>query len=146
MVDITDKVNQFIRDLKSCDYYCRMIIDCNLKLEVVAYRLQGVSSPRVKDVVYENTADPYSNASKAELMMEEERLIRERQRSYDRIMACAMIDNIKNPHDKNLIIDLYVIKMRHIELEKKYNYNRSSIYRRSKAILSDLLNVATLFT
>ena len=51
MLATSEKVNQFIRDLRSCDYCCRVIMEFNLKLEEVAYHLQGVSSPYAKEVI-----------------------------------------------------------------------------------------------
>ena len=139
MMDTSEKVNQFIRDLRSCDYHCRVIIDCNLKLEAVAYRLQGVSSPHAKDVIYENTADPYSNANKWELMEEEEILIRMKQRSYDRIMECEKIETIGDEKMKNLIIDLYVAKMKYDQVAKKYNYSRSTMFDNAKKEISKII-------
>lgn len=143
MIDTSEKVNQFIRDLRSCDHYCRMIMDYNLKLEEVVYRLQGVSSPHAKDVIYENTADPYSNANKWELMEEETKLTRERQAYIDRIMECEKIEVIEDEKMKNLIIDLYVIKMRYADLEDKYNYGRSGIFKKAHKILGELFKVET---
>lgn len=138
MLDTSEMVNQFIRDLRSCDYYCRVIMEYNLKLEEVAYRLQGVSSPCVKEVIYENGGDPYSNAAKLELTEIETKLIRERQVYIDRIRHCEKIEAINSFEDRNLVIDLYVIKMRYADIEKKYNYSRSAIFKRSQKILKGL--------
>ena len=103
MVDKAEKIKQFIRDLRSCDYYCRVIMDFNLKLEDVAYRLQGVGSPHVKDVIYENSSDPYSNAAKLELMGIETELTRERQVYIDRIKHCEKIEAINTLLRCNMI-------------------------------------------
>jgi len=143
MLEASERVNQFIRDLRSCDYYCRMIMDYNLKLEEVSYRLQGVSSPHAKDVIYENASDPYSNADKLELMEEETKLTKERQTYIDRIEECNVIEAIEDEAMRYLIIDLYVIKMRYADLEKKYNYGRSGIFKRAHKVLGELFKVET---
>ena len=139
MVDKAEKIKQFIRDLRSCDYYCRMIMDFNLKLEDVAYRLQGVGSPHVKDVIYENSSDPYSNAAKLELMGIETELTRERQVYIDRIKRCEKIEAINNIEDKNIIIDLYVVKMQYDQVSKKYNYSRSTMFDKAKKAISEIV-------
>lgn len=138
MLDTSEMVNQFIRDLRSCDYYCRVIMEYNLKLEDINYRLQGVSSPSVKDIICENSSDPYSNAAKLELMEIETKLTRERQVYIDRIKQCEKIEAIESAEDRNLVIDLYVIKMRYADIENKYNYSRSAIFKRSQKILKGL--------
>ncbi len=139
MVDKAEKIKQFIRDLRSCDYYCRVIMDFNLKLEDVAYRLQGVGSPHVKDVIYENSSDPYSNAAKLELMGIETELTRERQVYIDRIKHCEKIEAINNIEDKNIIIDLYVVKMQYDQVSKKYNYSRSTMFDKAKKAISEIV-------
>lgn len=139
MVDKAEKVKQFIRDLRSCDYYCRVIMDFNLKLEDVSYRLQGVGSPHVKDVIYENSSDPYSNAAKLELMGIETELTRERQVYIDRIKHCEKIEAINNIEDKNIIIDLYVVKMQYDQVSKKYNYSRSTMFDKAKKAISEIV-------
>lgn len=139
MVDKAEKIKQFIRDLRSCDYYCRVIMDFNLKLEDVAYRLQGVGSPYVKDVIYENSSDPYSNAAKLELMGIETELTRERQVYIDRIKHCEKIEAINNIEDKNIIIDLYVVKMQYDQVSKKYNYSRSTMFDKAKKAISEIV-------
>ncbi len=138
MLDTSEMVNQFIRDLRSCDYYCRVIMEYNLKLEEAAYRLQGVSSPNVKATICENANDPYSDVAKLELMEIETKLTRERQIYIDRIRYCEKIEAINSLEDKNLVIDLYVVKMRYADIEKKYNYSRSAIFKRSQKILKGL--------
>lgn len=40
MVTIKDKVEQFKRDCKSNDYYTKMVLDCNERLEEIAVKLQ----------------------------------------------------------------------------------------------------------
>ena len=143
MLATSEKVNQFIRDVRSCDYCCRVIMEFNLKLEEVAYHLQGVSSPYAKEVIYENASDPYSDANKIALMEEEAKLLRERQRFVDRIMECEKIEAIESMEDKNLIIDLYVNKTRYVDLEEKYCYGKSGIFKRAHRILGDLFKVET---
>lgn len=139
MIDTTEKVNQFIRDLRSCDYYCRMIMEYNLKLEEVAYRLQGVSSPHVKEVIYENAGDPYSNVAKLELMEIETNLTRERQVYIDRIRHCEKIEAIDSFDDKNIVIDLYVVKMQYDQVSRKYNYSRSTMFDKAKKAISEIV-------
>ncbi|WP_286144714.1 hypothetical protein [Bacteroides caecimuris] len=128
MLTKKDKVDQFIRDLRSCDYYCRMIIDLNLKLEEIAYKLQGVSSPSIKDVCCENAGDPYSDTIKLSLMNKESSILQERQKYINRIMECEKIEAIIVETDKKMIIDLYVIKMKYDEVSIKYSRSRSTMF------------------
>lgn len=128
MLTKKDRVDQFIRDLRSCDYYCRMIIDLNLKLEEIAYKLQGVSSPSIKDVRCENAGDPYSDTMKLSLMNEESSILQERQKYINRIMECEKIEAIIEETDKKMIIDLYVIKMKYDEVSREYSRSRSTMF------------------
>lgn len=139
MLDTSEKVNQFIRDLRSCDYYCRVIMEYNLELEDISYRLQGVSSPSTKDVIYENAKDPYSNAEKLALMEEEVKLVREQQAYIDRIKQCEKIEAIESFEDRNIVIDLYVVKMQYNQVSIKYNYSRSTMFDKAKKAIAEIV-------
>lgn len=139
MQDNKEQVEQFIRDLRSANYYNSVIRDYNLQLEDVRNQAQGVSSAHMKDVIYENVGNPYSSINKLELMERESLLMRERQRYIDRITECEKIELIENTKDKAMIVDLYVLKMKYDDVSKKFSYSRSSMFDKAKRILSNIL-------
>lgn len=111
MLTEKDKIEQFKRDLKSYEYYQKKVQQCNEELEVIAHKLEGVSSPCVKDVIYENAGNPYSNVNKLQLMIEEDELIKERDKYIGMIGEIdAKLLKIHNTDEKEMIIDLYIKK------------------------------------
>ena len=76
MVTSKEMSEQFRRDLKSLNYYKAKLDDVNCELEGLNVKLQGVSSPGIKDVIIENK-DPYKNRI-LELIYQEEEKRKER--------------------------------------------------------------------
>lgn len=132
-------VNQFIRDLRSVKYHNAMIRNYNLQLEDIENQLQGIQSPTMKKVMYENAKDPYSSDRKHELMCEEELLLCKRQKHIDRIKECERIELIKDSDDKQMVIDLYVLGMKYDDLTKTYKISRSTLFDNVKKTIYKIM-------
>lgn len=141
MLTEKDKIEQFKRELKSYEYYQKKVQQCNEKLEVIAHKLEGVSSPCVKDVIYENAGNPYSNVNKLQLMIEEDELIKERDKYIGMIGEIdAKLLKIHNTDEKEMIIDLYIKKINHEKVATdNYYANRAGMYKRINAILAKII-------
>lgn len=111
-----DHIEQFIRDLRSTDYYCRRIIELNLTLEMLECKLQGVKSPSIQ-AVYRNIRTPYQN-NKLALMEQDSHVVLMREKYAERILECEKIERIADANDKCLIVDLFILKQKYITLEK----------------------------
>lgn len=139
MLTKKDKIEYFKRECKNMHYYKEMVLKCNERLEELAISLQGVSSPHVKDIVYENVSDPYQN-NKLYLMMDEERVIKERQDYIAKInYVNGKLLEIHSQQDQNMIKDLYIIGMRHENTAEKYGYTRDGMYKRIDKVLGLIL-------
>lgn len=128
MITEKDKIEQFKRDLRSYNYYLGMIEECNVQLMAIAVKLQGVSSPRIKDVVLENAGNPYSD-NKVGLMMEEGKIIDERNKWLSEVKRLdEMIAKIDLKY-KKLILDLYVEKKNHDKVAIENYIGRANMYK-----------------
>lgn len=128
MITEKDKIEQFKRDLRSYNYYLGMIEECNIQLTAITVRLQGVSSPSIKDVVLENAGNPYSD-NKVGLMMEEGKIIDERNKWLSEVKRLdEMIAKIDDKN-KKLIVDLYVEKKNHDKVAIENYIGRANMYK-----------------
>lgn len=107
MISEKDKIEQFKRELRSYDFYLKSIIICNQKLEEIGVKLEGVSSPRFKDVIYENARDPYKN-NKSELMYQEEEVIKQRNHYLRQVEVMDKKLNTLMTSERELLISLYI--------------------------------------
>ena len=140
MVTIKDEIEQFKRDCRSMEYWTKKYIECNEKLEEIAVRLRGISSPRFEDVKVENAGDPYKNG-KLYWFYEEEKVMKERD-EYIRNMAKvnSTLMKITNHVEQQMIRDLYVERKNHEAVAEKYHYsNRKAMYRHVDNVLSKVL-------
>lgn len=138
MITIKDKVEQFKRDCKSYNYFVKMIIDCNERLEVLKHKSLGVSSIAPKEVIYENCGNPYIerknslNTSIDEVLLE--------RKSYE--LSNNNVDKVLlmiDPVDRNMIKDRLINKRYYRHIADKYGYNDISAI--DKHIDSVLLKV-----
>lgn len=140
MLTEKDKVEQFKRDLKSYEFYKKKVQECNEQLEEIAVKMQGVSSPAIKDVIYENAGNPYRKDSRIlELMNDEDRLIDERQSYIDRILK---IDEkmllIPESIEKQASIRIYMNKEAHQKVADDVGMDRKTLYRRINSMLAKI--------
>lgn len=140
MLTEKDKVEQFKRELKSYEFYKKKVQECNEQLEEIAVKLHGVSSPAIKDVIYENAGNPYRKDSRIlELMNDEDRLIDERQSYIDRILK---IDEkmllIPESIEKQASIRIYMNKEAHQKVADDVGMDRKTLYRRINSMLSKI--------
>lgn len=140
MLTEKDKVEQFKRELKSYEFYKKKVQECNEQLEEIAVKLQGVSSPSVKDVIYENAGNPYRKDSRIlELMNDEDMLIDERQSYIDRILK---IDEkmllIPESIEKQASIRIYMNKEAHQKVADDVGMDRKTLYRRINSMLTKI--------
>ena len=120
MITIKDEIDQFKRDLRSYTYHQKKVVELEEKLEELATRMQGLSSPAFKEIVYENTSNPYSD-NRLQLMDEEEILIKERNVHFREMKrlddALALLDEDK----QQILRDIYV-KRKNIDYVASKNY------------------------
>lgn len=137
-----DKIEHFKRECKSMRYYRGMFRETEDKLEEIAVRLAGVSSPAIKEVILENAGSGSNRESKIlALIVEEEKLCKEREYWKEQIRYVEnMLDKIEETTDRQLIIDMFVDrKMKHREVAKKYYLNRQNMYKKVDKIISNIL-------
>ena len=144
MVNLTekDKIEHFKRECKSMKYYRGMLQETKDKLEEISTRLEGVSSPAFKEVVLENVGKGCNYDSKIlALMLEEDTLCKELELWEAQIRYVEeLLRKIKNPTDKQLIIELLVDRtMTYRDAAKIYNYSLSSMHRRVNLIIKRVI-------
>lgn len=140
MITLKDKIDQFKRDCRSNDYYTKMIIDCNDRLEEIAEKLRGVSAVTCSGVKYENVGDPYKERKLHWLYLEEE-VMKERNEYINRINDInEKLSNISDPIERQMIIDLYINKLYYKEVARKYHYSdHASMYKHVNKIIAKII-------
>lgn len=121
-------IKQFIRDVTSCGYYNRKIIDINNNLENIRNELVGVKSIAPKNYIIENKKT-FSFQKLNSLLTDEEKLIIERNKYQQRIME---VDNYfsKLPFEmQEIMINIYIVGFNHEKIARLYHYDRSTLYR-----------------
>ena len=140
MITSKDKIEQFKRDCRSMEYWTKMYLSCNEKLEEIAVHLRGVSSPHTDDVRIENAGDPYKNG-KIYWFHEEDKVMQERDeyiKNMERVNSKLMM--ITNPADQQMIRELYVEKRNHEQVASRFHYaNRMTMYKHVNNVLRKIL-------
>lgn len=109
MLTTKDKIEQFKRDLRSYTYHRKRIDEINELLFELGIKIVGVSSPTIKDVVIENAKNPYSDR-KLQYLMEEEELVKERNRHALEIQRLNNALNFLDKEMREILINVYVKK------------------------------------
>lgn len=140
MITIKDKVEQFKRDCKSYNYYVKMMIDCDERLELISHKLKGVTSVSPKGVIYENCGDPYKE-NKNEYLTQEQEVVQERKR-YE--LSNNNVDEVLlmlgDPIDRSLIKDRLIDKRYYKRIVDKYSYGDiSAIDKHIESVLTKVL-------
>ena len=140
MIGEREELEYFINECKSYNYYRKKVLECNLKLEEINTKLEGLSSPAIKDIIYENASDPYRE-KKTYWICEEDKVKEERDKWQSHIdKVDAILNMIPSVTDKSLVIDLYIKKKNADFLANEYCYaERSSLYRHVKKELRKIL-------
>lgn len=117
-----DKIEQFKRDLRSYTYHQKKAMEIDEKLEGLAVKLLGVSSPSAKEIVLENSGNPYCER-KLELLMEEGELVNERSKHLAEIQRID--DALKLIDDEGKSILVYVFVEHNSYMKSAETYSRS---------------------
>ncbi|MDE8240095.1 hypothetical protein PT229_00970 [Erysipelothrix rhusiopathiae] len=127
----------FKNEIQSTNYYCRRIIDINLKLEQVCtmlYEISGLDYSKSGDVKVK-----WSLIPKLDLMHKEEVLNREIKKWRTRILDVEEILNKCSPIVKDMLIRIYVLKESQSKVAEAYNYSRTGMIYLIDKELSEVL-------
>ena len=137
MIKMKNKLEQFKRDLRSRAFYESMLNECDLKLEEIEVKLQGVSSPKMDQALSKNKSFHKQNV--LEWIMDEEKILEEKNDYLKRIVAIDEKLSLLEEVDRTLIIDLYVKNKRHENVADDYHMNRQNMYKKIEKMLSKIL-------
>lgn len=133
--DITE---QFIRDVRSIDYYDKKIRGIDSRLCELSNAMCGVSSPILDNVVIEQGSNNYQHRLIDNLSMEE-KLINDKKNLIKKIEEVAIIINALPTKTRNIVIDVYLLGGKQCEVAKKYNFDRSYMRRKLNKELAEIL-------
>lgn len=138
MLSQREKLNQLKRNFESYTYYYHSIKEVELKIIEIETRLEGLSSPRVKEVFIENKS--YHN-NIIELTERKERFERMKQKYQKKIYALeCLVELIPSKRDQYFIRDYFFNGMSRKDLAAKYIYHENSISRQVNSILNQIVN------
>lgn len=107
MLTEKDKIEQFKRDLRSYTYHQKKAMEIDEKLEELAVKMQGVSSPATKEIILENAGNPYGER-KLELLMEEGELVKERNKHLGEMQRIDEALRLIDAEGRNILIYVFV--------------------------------------
>lgn len=119
---------QFIRDVTSCGYYNRKIINLTNQLEAIHVELIGVKSSTPKNYIIENKK-PFSMQAVNSLLIDEENLILERDEYARKINQTRQLFDLIPLEIQIIMIEIYCIGMNHTRVANNHNIDRSTMYR-----------------
>ena len=140
MITSRDKREYFESECLSYNYFKKKITECDERLEVLNVEINGVSSPGIKEVVCENARNPYRERKNI-LLTEEDEIQKEKNYWKKRVeFVDTKLDKIEDKRIRNIVTDMYINKMNHEAVAKKYHYSsRTSMYKKINRILDKIL-------
>lgn len=128
-ITLKDEIEQFKRDLRSYTYHQKKVLEIEDKLEDLAVKMQGISSPAFKEVVCENS-DPYKDR-RVELMCEEGELVKER--NFHLLEIKRLDDTLRliDEEKRKILIDIYIKR-------KKIDYVAAKRFCSSRKVKYDV--------
>ncbi|MDD6468177.1 MAG: hypothetical protein PUF50_08370 [Erysipelotrichaceae bacterium] len=137
MLEERDKLMQLKRNLESYHYYKHCLEETRLKITEIDTRLEGLSSPRVKEVFIENKS--YKN-NIIELTEHKERLEKMMKKYQSKIFALeCLVELIPQKRDQYFVKDYYFESLSKQDIAKKYNYHVAGIARKLNSVLLQII-------
>lgn len=133
-----DKIEQFKRDLRSYTYHQKKAMEIDEKLEELAVKMQGVSSPAFKNTILENAGNPYGER-KLELLMEEGELIKERNKHLAEIQRIDEALKLIDENSRRILIDIYMSRCRLDDIANRIPVSRSKLKRDINQIIRGII-------
>ena len=137
MLNDREKVMQLKRNFESYSYYVKSKYEIDLKIVEINTKLEGLSSPRVKEVFIENKS--YHN-NIIELTERRERFEKFSAKYQVKIQALEkLITLIPLKRDQYFIQDYYFNGLNRKVIAKKYSFHENSVSRQVNKILLEIV-------
>lgn len=137
MLNEKEKLNQLKRNFEAYSYYKSCLEETRLKIIDIDTRLEGLSSPRVKEVFIENKS--YKN-NIIELTEKRDKLEKMLEKYQSKIIALeSLVELIPVKRDQYLIIDYYFDCLSKPDIAKKYNYHVAGLARKVNNVLLQII-------
>ena len=138
MLTEKDKIEQFKRDLRSYTYHQKKAMEIDEKLEELAVKMQGVSSPSTKEIILENAGNPYGE-KKLELLMEEGELVKERNKHLSEIQRIDEALRLIDVEGRYILIYVFVNHNSYYESAETFSRSISKLRRDMNTYLKIIL-------
>ena len=137
MLNDREKVMQLKRNFESYGYYVKSKHEIDLKIVEINTKLEGLQSPRVKEVFIENKS--YHN-NIIELTERRERFEKLSAKYQVKIQALEkLITLIPLKRDQYFIQDYYFNGLNRKVIAKKYSFHENSVSRQVNKILLEIV-------
>lgn len=150
---MTPQVDQFIRDFKSCAYWCKHLIWLNEQLDVLEHELTWGRHSSI-ELTEEQLKSPLpmpTNTSRRldaidwQVWEDKEKVLAEIDRCRQRILECRKVE-LLSITEQNLLADRYWFGMSAYDVADKYGYSKPGLYKHINSKLNWLLNAEKFFT
>ncbi|HAH93684.1 MAG TPA: hypothetical protein DCM01_07555 [Dielma fastidiosa] len=138
MLTEKDKIEQFKRDLRSYTYHQKKAMEIDEKLEELAVKMQGVSSPSTKEIILENAGNPYGER-KLELLMEEGELVKERNKHLTEIQRIDEVLKLLPIEYREMLIEIYVNRCHMDDIANRIPVSRSKLKRDINQMIRNII-------
>lgn len=138
MLTEKDKIEQFKRDLRSYTYHQKKAMEIDEKLEELAVKMLGVSSPATKEITLENAGNPYGER-KLELLMEEGELVKERNKHLGEMQRIDEALKLVDEDNRIVLIDIYVRRIHMDEIADRLSVSRSKLKRDINSVIGKII-------
>lgn len=145
---MTPEVEQFIRDFKSVQYYNHRLINLNLELERLEYRLTWGEKSSV-EMTFEQMMSPlpmpsntmrYMTTTDWDTMADLDVCRADIKRCQDEIRKCVIAEALPQ-RDLNMMIERYWLNGKPEDVADKYGYSKPGMYKRFNTSLDRLIKV-----
>lgn len=118
------ELDQFKRELSSCNWYNMKLREVNLELEAIAVRLYEVPGQTYEE---RNGGTSGYHTPKLALMLEEEELVKLRDNWESKINYCRKVLSFCTEDTKDALICIYILEETQSKVSDRYNYSRNGL-------------------
>lgn len=141
---LKEKIDQFKRDCASSAYYQKVLLELDDNIRALDYQLSEITYQQKQ--MDDTNVSPIHKRNKAALILEQDGLVKKKEEYEKRIQEVNdKLDCIIDTYDRQMLVDLYILKKRHESVADKYHYaTRAAMYKHLDKVIMKILQEETL--
>lgn len=141
---LKEKIDQFKRDCASSAYYQKVLLELDDSIRALDYQLSEIAYQQKQ--MNDTNISAINKRNKAALILEQDGLVKQKEEYEKRIQEVNdKLDCIIDTYDRQMLVDLYILKKRHESVADKYHYaTRAAMYKHLDKVIMKILQEETL--